>query len=245
MQSQLALLRKLQVIDNAVTRIDRIQSEYPKKLEHIEKESERRGQQMERERASLEAIRKERQLKEQKLKIEDERLKKSEQKLFAVKTNKEYHAVLMEIQEIKRASSDIETEILICMEKGDCTGQELRVKEVEYQKWVQDFEKRKRELAAEIEKSRREFEERQGEREEIAAQIDSDLMKKYDILREKRQGLAVVPIEGGLCQGCNMDIPPQQALEIRKNHEIIMNCPFCNRMLYFEENPSGENCADK
>src|SRR4030043_50165 len=38
-----------------------------------------------------------------------------------------------------------------------------------------------------------------------------------------------------ICQGCNMNIPPQLFVEIKKNEEII-NCPQCRRILYYKNN---------
>jgi len=72
----------------------------------------------------------------------------------------------------------------------------------------------------------------QEQRLRVVEKIDSDLLARYERLRERRQGLAVVAVVGGLCQGCNINIPPQQTIELQKDPGTIMNCPFCNRIIY-------------
>ena len=77
----------------------------------------------------------------------------------------------------------------------------------------------------------------------IRGQINDDLLKKYDILREKRNGQAVVPAWKEVCNGCHMNIPPQMYNELQKP-EILMLCPNCNRIIYWENKETGEDRAD-
>jgi len=235
LHNQLELLKRLQNVDRIIRKIENIKLDFPIKIKQLEKELERREQRLEEEKSALEEIKKVSRNKEQELKVEMEQLQKSQDKLLSVKTNKEYHAVLKEVDGIKWNNSDLETEILICMEKVDKLAHEIKEKDIQHQKWIQEFEKQKKVLKAEIEKSNLELENRQKLRIETVEKVHPDLIKKYEVLIEKRHGLAVVPIQDGFCQGCNMNIPPQKFLEIQKNNNTIKNCPFCNRILYFDE----------
>jgi len=241
LQNQLELLKQLQKIDNTVRKIEKIKRDFPLKIEQLEKELNRKKERLEKGKAALEKTKKSRRKKEQELGMRMEKLRKSQDKLFSVKTNKEYQAVLKEIDDIKRNCSDLETEILVFMEETDKLSLEIKEKEVQDQRWFQEFKKQKKVLETEIKKSELELEKQQKIRTETIEKVNPDLMKKYDMLREKRQGLAIVPIQDGLCQGCNMNIPPQKILEIRKNNKTIMSCPFCNRIVYFDEEPSGKD----
>jgi len=235
LHNQLELLKRLQNVDRIIRKIENIKLDFPIKIKQLGKELDRREQRLEKEKSALEEIKKVRRNKEQELKVEMEQLQKSQDKLLSVKTNKEYHAVLKEVDGIKWNNSDLETEILICMEKVDKLAHEIKEKDIQHQKWIQEFEKQKKVLKAEIEKSNLELENRQKLRIETVEKVHPDLIKKYEVLIEKRHGLAVVPIQDGFCQGCNMNIPPQKFLEIQKNNNTIKNCPFCNRILYFDE----------
>lgn len=236
---QLELLKQLQLIDNMVKNLEKLQLDFPKKIIQLEKEGEKKRQLFEKEKSSLDTIQKEKRKKELELKQEIERLKKSQDKLFQVKTNKEYQAALKEIEEIKQHNSDIETEILICMEEIDTLTQRLKEAEIEYQNWAKKFEEQKSYLTQELERSKQELQNQQTLRSQIIELIEPELLKKFELIKERRQGLAVVAIQNGLCTGCNINIPPQKILEIRKSNNAIMYCPFCNRIIYFEEPNSG------
>jgi uncharacterized protein len=234
LQDQLALLRELQAIDSAIQAVQVVKQTHPQKMSQLDGDMERKKSLLDKERAALEEVLKQRHKQEQSLKMETERLQKSQDKLLAVKTNKEYQAALKEIESLKQANNDLETEILICMEKADVLSRALQEKENEHRKLVQEYEDKKKALEEALGKADVELKRRQVVREERLVKIQPDLLRVYEMLREKRQGLAVVAVQGGLCSGCNINIPPQQSLEIRRNNSIE-RCPFCNRILFFEE----------
>jgi predicted nucleic acid-binding Zn-ribbon protein len=55
-------------------------------------------------------------------------------------------------------------------------------------------------------------------------------------LIESSGGIAVTEVKEEVCQGCNMNIPPQLYVEIKSNEEIIQ-CPQCRRILYYKGTP--------
>ena len=238
LHEQLELLKQLQAIDSTLKKIEKLQLDSPKKIQHLEKEFEHKKQWLEKRKSSFEEVQKQRRKKEQELNAELERIQKSQDKVSLVKTNKEYQAALKEIDDLKQHTSDIETEILILMEKTDTIAQEIKKEELEYQNWLTEFEKEKDTFQRELEKSNQELQDQQKIRSATVEHISADLLKKYEILIERRQGLAVVAIHNNFCTGCNINIPPQKILEIRKNCDMIMNCPFCNRIIYFNEQQS-------
>jgi predicted nucleic acid-binding Zn-ribbon protein len=70
--------------------------------------------------------------------------------------------------------------------------------------------------------------ERTGLRKGVPAQ----LLKRYEFIRERRNGTAIAPVREGVCLGCNMNILPQQFIDLQKGEEIIQ-CPHCQRILYW------------
>ncbi len=67
--------------------------------------------------------------------------------------------------------------------------------------------------------------------EDIRALVSRRVLQHYDRLR-KRGGPALVTFEGGVCQGCSMKLPSQQAQRIRKETKTIATCGHCHRFLY-------------
>jgi len=70
-------------------------------------------------------------------------------------------------------------------------------------------------------------------REAIRSEIKAKFLKKFDALKNLKNGRAVVPVWKEVCYGCHMNIPPQMYNELQRN-ESLMSCPHCERMIYWE-----------
>ena len=231
-QESMELLKELQGIDTILAKAENKKTAVPKSLGRLEKEHEQRKSELEKERSLLEKVNEQRRKVELKLKAEAERIQKSEEKITLVKTNKEYHAVQKEIEDIKKANGELETEILMCLEKADKLEDQLKEQQVKYEQWVQEFEKKKKELERDVKRSEEEAVILQQQRMAMLNRIDPSLLSRYERLKETRQGVAVVAITDGFCEGCNMNIPPQISIELQQNLDSIMHCPFCSRIIY-------------
>ncbi|MDR1466089.1 MAG: C4-type zinc ribbon domain-containing protein [Treponema sp.] len=81
-----------------------------------------------------------------------------------------------------------------------------------------------------------------AERErETSAGLDKDLLFKFDRIIRHKMGKGIVSIKGGICTGCHMILPAQFANQVRKGEEIVF-CPYCSRILYYEE--SDQNLVE-
>ena len=78
-----------------------------------------------------------------------------------------------------------------------------------------------------------------SKRQKQVKEIQEGLLRKYDTLRERRKGLAVVNVVQGVCQGCFMNIPPQQFNQLLKGDKIL-DCPTCQRILYYQPEAETE-----
>jgi predicted nucleic acid-binding Zn-ribbon protein len=50
----------------------------------------------------------------------------------------------------------------------------------------------------------------------------------------KKRGTGVVPVQNGICKGCNMRLPPQLQ-NILRSGATIESCPSCQRLIYAAE----------
>jgi len=233
LKEQLELLWELQKIDLGLKNIKEERDQYPKEMKKLDEKHNIERERIQKEREKLELLEKERRQKEKQLISEQDKIKRAEGRMFEVKTNKEYQAILTEIDAIKGAASLTEEEILQIMEEID----ELK----------KDLLKREKEMAANLEKIERErkkIQERMAQddeawkrnterREILSKQLESKLFKLYNTLKEKRQGIGVVSVKNETCQGCFVNVPPQLFIEVQRNNALI-RCPHCNRILYWE-----------
>ena len=68
----------------------------------------------------------------------------------------------------------------------------------------------------------------------LKEQIAADMLKRYDMIKSRSNGLAVVSAWKEICAGCHMNIPPQMYIELQKDVDI-QYCPHCNRIIYWED----------
>jgi predicted nucleic acid-binding Zn-ribbon protein len=68
-------------------------------------------------------------------------------------------------------------------------------------------------------------------RQAIAAEIDEDLLRRYERLLQKKGGLAVVSVSGGACGGCHVMIPQRLLSRLERDGDLIATCDGCGRML--------------
>ena len=71
-------------------------------------------------------------------------------------------------------------------------------------------------------------------RDKQAGSINGSMIQKYEILRERRNGLAIVNVLEGVCQGCFMNLPPQKYNMLLRGDQVL-ECPSCQRLIYHQE----------
>jgi len=235
LRKQLELLWELQRIDLALRDLMEERERYPKEMKRMDERCRIEKERIQKEREKVELLEKDRRQKEHHLTAEQDKIKKTESRMFEVKTNKEYQAVLTEIEGIKEGSSREEEEILRLLDEIDETKKSLARWEKETAVSLEKIEAERKVLEGKITRDDAGCKKQIERREVLAKQIESRLFKLYDTLKEKRRGVGVVNVKNETCQGCFLNIPPQMYIEVQKNNTLIQ-CPHCNRILYWDGN---------
>jgi predicted nucleic acid-binding Zn-ribbon protein len=150
-----------------------------------------------------------------------------------IKTNKEYQAHLKEIESVEKERAQIEDEILVIMEEMESVSQKVEKERNSMKQGKEKVDSMKNELDQQKMQSEAEMNKKMEIRSHIAASINEDLYREYINLFESRSGSAVIEAKAEICQGCNMNIPPQLFVEVKRNERII-HCPQCQRILFFK-----------
>jgi uncharacterized protein len=233
LRDQLELLWELQKIDLLLKTIKEERDRYPKEMKKLDENQVIEKERIQKEREKIESLEKERRRKEGNLNLEQEKIKRAEGRMFEVKTNKEYQALLSEIEAIKEANSREEEEILQVMDEIDELKKDLSRREKEMAITMEKIEAEKRKIQEGMAQGDAVWKKQLERREVLSKQIESKLFKLYNTLKEKRQGIGVVGVKQETCQGCFVNVPPQMFIEVQKNNSLI-RCPNCNRILYWE-----------
>jgi uncharacterized protein len=162
------------------------------------------------------------------------RVKDRQNKMMQVQTSREHQALLKEIEENKRLLKETEDRILQFIEQIEHLENEVTTLENlcagEQQLLAEDTSMVEKEIKR-IEVSKKSV---VNQREKQAAELQASYLKRYNMLLHRRDGLAVVSINDGVCQGCYITLPPQQVNDVRRGDKINL-CPTCQRILYFKE----------
>jgi len=233
LREQLELLWELQKIDLELKSIQEEKDRYPKEMKKLDEKQKVERERIEKEKEKIESLEKTRRQKEGQLALEQEKIKRVEGKMFEVKTNKEYQALLSEIDSIKEANSRMEEEILQVMDEIEDLKKDLSKREKDAGVTLEKIETERKKLGEKMARDEKIWDGQVERRKVLSKQIESKLVKLYNTLKEKRQGVGVVGVKHETCQGCFVNVPPQMFIEVQKNNALV-RCPHCNRILYWE-----------
>jgi predicted nucleic acid-binding Zn-ribbon protein len=234
LKEQLKLLVELQNAEADVLSLKNKKIELPRTKDFLMSEMKGQEEQFETKKEELEKLRQEHKHQEAHLTMSAEKIKKAKGRLIEVKTNKEYEATLKEIETIKESSSKIEDEIIRILDKMEQLTEIVAAEDKQVAAGKCEYENQ----AAQIEKDLCNIDARLEEKirmqDSIRKKIDSTLLKKFDLIKTRRNGYAVVAAWNEVCSGCHMNIPPQMYNDLRKSDALIL-CPHCSRILYWED----------
>ncbi len=165
---------------------------------------------------------------------------KSEKAMDTITTQREYEALDKEI----RDAGEREQAIRKDLQKEERTFQdldeELKREEALIKQQEEELGDRKQKLAAEIDVYKKELDSLKKAEDEVSPGINPETKFKLERIIKSKQGVGIVAIHGNVCNGCHMILPAQFANEVRVGDKIVY-CPYCSRILYYVENPTGEN----
>jgi hypothetical protein len=183
------------------------------------------------------AIDKKKREKERALEDINDKINKLKMRTGEIKTNKEYQALLKEIKTVEDDRSSIEDDILSAMEDADTLGKQIKTEEQNCRANKEKVEALKKDIENENSEIEKELLTVQGIRDKVIETVDSEVYDQYVMLLDICGGLAVIEVKDEICQGCNMNIPPQLFVELKKNEEIY-HCPHCRRIIYYKNSTS-------
>jgi len=238
MNPQLKSLIELQAIDSQIGELERGKAAIPKQIESGKAGVKEKQNQLTEAESSLAQLQKERKDLEIDVMEENDHAAKTKTKLSSVKTNKEYSAILVEVDAVKEKILTLEDRELELMEILERKERELLPLKANCKEEEEKFNEYKLKKEAESERTEKELEVIRPRRSQAADNLDVKLLEHYTKVFNARGGVVVVPIHGNICQGCLQPILPHQVLDV-KSGETIIYCEQCSRILYWEEINDG------
>ena len=232
MNKHIAQLVQLQGLDLELDKIDDgIRAEQKALAERVQDIADRE-ETVEEFAAAIKGKEKEKKLLEDNMADKLDQVRDRQSKMMRVQTSREQQAILKEIEEAKKVVKEHEERILAVMQEVEmmqskiAEGKNLIAGATTL---VAEESERVRRLVEEITTAKKS---KLTRRSREAAQIDAALLRKYEMLRKRRHGIAITNVDHEVCQGCHMKLPPQQ-YNLLLRGDSIYECPSCQRIVYY------------
>jgi predicted nucleic acid-binding Zn-ribbon protein len=232
---ELRNLIALQDLELEIARLQKQVADIPNKIQSLENEVQRMRAEYEERIARSKELSNRRRTMEGEVDLLRAKLSRLKDQLMAVKTNKEYTAMLHEIQMAEDQIRGEEDRILEVMEEMEGMDKNLKAAEQEMLKQIAEHQENIRRTKESAPVMESELSKLQEEKVALESRIGSDLLARYRRIAEARRGIALAEAKDELCSACHVRIRPQMYAELLQT-ENIHACDSCSRILYSREN---------
>jgi len=164
---------------------------------------------------------------------------KSEKNMDSVATQREYEALDKEIHDASEKEQqyrkDLQQKEKLIAELDEQIKQQSSL--IEQQE--KELDDRRKKIEAEISDKQKQIENLHKKEAKLTENLDTEVVFKFERIIKNKMGIGIVAIKGNVCMGCHMILPVQFANEVRIGEEFVF-CPYCSRILFYEESSEGE-----
>ena len=167
------------------------------------------------------------------------KIEKAEKNIELISTQREYEALDKERADAEEKAKDYRNKLLreerIILDLDEQINQSKAL--IEQQD--KDLEERRKGIEAEVAAKKAQMAALSEQEKKLTPDLDPEVLFKFERIIRNKMGLGIVAIKGGVCMGCHMILPAQFANVVREGEEIVF-CPYCSRILFYEESEQGE-----
>ena len=161
------------------------------------------------------------------------KLSQSDSMLYSgkVQNPKELQDIQLEIESLHKTITKLEDKQLDQMIRLEESQDQVAHAKTSFQTVSSQFETSKSQFNARKAALNAEKQLLQKKRDVVLQSIDAGLLKHYDALIAKKNGLAIVLLENDACAACGTQLTPSERQEVRLTN-VLFHCPTCGRILH-------------
>ncbi|MCL2277017.1 MAG: C4-type zinc ribbon domain-containing protein [Treponema sp.] len=164
---------------------------------------------------------------------------KSEKNMDVVSTQREYEALDKEIKDASEREQQYRKELQQRERFLSDLDEQIRQQASLIEQQEKDLGERRKKIETEISDKQKQIDNLRKKENKLTENLDTEVVFKFERIIKNKMGIGIVAIKGNVCMGCHMILPVQFANEVRIGEEFIF-CPYCSRILFYEESPEGE-----
>jgi predicted nucleic acid-binding Zn-ribbon protein len=202
----------------------------PPRIKAIDREIKKMDESLNDTNRTIEKLDAEKRHIDQELKGHHAELAKKKEEQRQVKDNKMYRAIITEMEFINKKVDQAEERMLAILEEGEARRGEIRAltEKVNAERAALVAEKNK--LETEAKSADDGLKILDDEKLRILPRLSESVRNLYMRIKTAKGDSGVANLVGDICQGCYSRVPPQKAVEVRRNDRIL-KCEVCGRIL--------------
>jgi hypothetical protein len=232
LKKNLLLLIELQECDSQLVSFSTKKIKLPEKLAKLDEEFHLFKSGIEQNTRKYDELKARHIESENKIKKINEGMVKTKERLLEVKNNKEYQAMLKEIEIAESSRGDIETETISILEELDKLSILVKKDEEILGQHRKEYEAEKKIIETDLSTIDADAVSWEQKRADLKKDVSAEIFARYEKVKNRNNGVGVISVWKQVCNGCHMNIPPQLYNELQKTTELL-SCPNCNRIMYF------------
>jgi predicted nucleic acid-binding Zn-ribbon protein len=238
MSADLDRLIALQQLDTAIDETRRRIASHPGRLADAEARLAGARQAVEHEKGRLKENHEARRTLEKDAAVFQSRVTKFKDQLSAVKTNREYQAIQLEIETAQRELGEVEEKVLERMMEADAIAADIKRAEGTLAAQEKEVSAEKSALTQELATEEAKLGKDTEARTHLLTSIDPRHLRLFEQVARARKGIAICSAtRDGLCSVCHVRLRPQVFQIVRQNDSIVQ-CDSCQRILYYVPPPA-------
>ncbi len=233
MKEKLLLLIKLQDCDSQLVKLSAKKKILPGSIEKLDKEFSSFKEGIEKSKTKYDELKSRHVENESKIKKINEGIVKTKERMLEVKNNKEYQAMLKEIEIAESSRGEVETQIISILEELDKLSVLVKKDEEIFKQGRNKYEQEKKAIEDELNAVDTDVAAWEQNRMDLQKNVPDDLLIIYEKVKKRNKGIGVTSVWKAVCNGCHMNIPAQLYNELQRSDDLL-SCPNCNRIMYYQ-----------
>ena len=165
---------------------------------------------------------------------------RAEKHMESISTQREYEALDKEQRDAAGKEQEYRNKLQREVRNLGELDEEIKGNQALIDQQERELEERRREIEKEASEKNGQLKTLLEQEVSLAAELNNtDVLFKFERIIRNKMGRGIVAIKGGVCMGCHMILPAQFANVVRQGKEIVF-CPYCSRILFYEESEQGE-----
>ncbi len=239
---QIEQLVVLQRVDNEILLLERELQDAPQEVTALEEQSKALADQATQLNEKIELLKNQQKRLDTEIEDNEMKIKKSKNKLMMVQNTREHQAMVREmdsLEKINRTREDEQVALAEELARQDEFRKEMDGKSTTL---VADLDTKRSSLDKRMAEAQKRLSTLGSKRKNACGVVPPPILGRYEFIRSRISNPVIVPVDGGVCGGCHISIPPQIFNDLQKGTQII-SCPNCQRLIYWCEHFTEQDAA--